>query len=120
MAIYKSDLPSPERVLDLFRRGRNTQEIAFMCAAREGEIYNLLHVARENERKANDQNNPAAAAIGEQTLAHDKDRRDVPLTAIQGVENVGELADYRTSETPTDQRKFQTDIACGPTGSQAS
>jgi hypothetical protein len=103
MAIYKSDLPSPERVLDLFRRGRNTQEIAFMCTAREGEIYNLLHVARENERKANDENNSAASTISEQTLAHDKDRRDVLLTEIQSVENAGDLADFRTSETPTDQ-----------------
>lgn len=106
MAIYKSDLPSPEIVLDLFRRGKNTQEIAFMYAAREGEICNLLHVARENERKANDQNNPAAAAIGEQTLAHDKDRRDVPFCGIQNVENVGDLANHGSSEAPTNQRKL--------------
>ena len=120
MAIYKSDLPSPEKVLSLFRHGKNTQEIAFMCAAREGEIYNLLHAARENERKANDQNNFAAAAVSEQTLAHNEDRRDVSITKVQCVANVGDLAAHRASETPTDQRPIQTDIARGPAGSQAS
>jgi len=120
MPISRGPLPPAEEVLRLFRRGHGTLEIASMFCIREADAYRLLHAARDNERKMNAQNNSAVTAVSEQTLAHNKDRRDVPLTSIQSVEDAGCLADRGTSEAPADQGRIQTDIARGPTGSQAS
>ena len=120
MPISRGPLPPAEEVLRLFRRGHGTLEIASMFYIREADAYRLLHAARDNERKMNAQNNSTVTAIGEQTLAHNKDRRDVSITKVQCVANVGDLAAHGASETSTDQRPIQTDIARGPAGSQAS
>jgi DNA-binding CsgD family transcriptional regulator len=100
MPISKGKLPTPDEVLRLFRSGKGTHEIARMLNIREAEAYRLLHAARDNERKLDDQNHPAASAVSEQTLAHNENGRDVPLTEIQRVESPISLADHGTSETP--------------------
>jgi hypothetical protein len=102
---------TPMQVMEAFRSGKSTADIARDLLVPEASIYRLFVIAREAQRLFHDPDNPITPALDESAVAQYERWRRLSFPEVHGVEDASNLADSSAGERQKDYRPVQTDDA---------
>ena len=100
---------TPVQVLNSFRSGKSTADMAKELLVPESSIYKLLVIAREAQRLFHDPADPSPATLHESTVAQYQRWHRLSFPEVHGVEDASDLADSSTSKRQKNYRPVQTD-----------
>ena len=107
--MIKRPTVTPMQVMEAFRSGKSTADIAKELLVPEAYIYKLFVIAREAQRLFHDPANPSSPAFDESAVAQYKRWRRLSFPEVHGVEDTSDLADSGASKRSKDYRPVQTD-----------
>jgi len=107
---------TPMQVMEAFRSGKSTADIARDLLVSEASIYRLFVIAREAQRLFNDPDNTTTPALNESAVAQYERWRRLSFAEVHGVEDASDLADSSASKRKKDYRPVQTDDGSSQAG----
>jgi len=100
---------SPVQVMEGFRSGKSTADMAKELMVSEASVYKLLVIAREAQRLFHDPARPLSTALHESAVAKYKRWQRLSFPEIHAMEDASNLADSSPSKGQKDRRPIQTD-----------
>jgi len=100
---------TPVQVLEAFRSGKSTADIARELLVPEASIYKLLVIAREAQRLFHDPADPSSTALHESAVAQYQRWHRLSFPEVHGVADASDLGNSRASKRQKDYRPVQTD-----------
>ena len=100
---------SPVQVMEGFRSGKSTADMAKEMQVSEASVYKLLVIAREAQRLFHDPACPLSPALHESAVAKYKRWQRLSFPEIHAMEDARDLADSSPSKRQKDRRPVQAD-----------
>jgi hypothetical protein len=102
--MIKRPTVTPVQVLESFRSGKSTADMAKELFVPEASIYKLLVIAREAQRLFHDPADPSSTALHESAVASYQRWHRLSYPEVHGVEDASDLGNSRASKRQKDYR----------------